>query len=135
MSGEIYSYLFPKLFKNGAKDVYISNILMKKNRPAHKLNVLCSRKDQEKIEKIIYKETTTLGIRQINIKRSCLERKYHKLKSSLGDVTIKAAYYNGDLIKFSPEYDECAEIAEEKDLALREVFAILNKEVSENLFI
>jgi hypothetical protein len=134
MSGEIYSYLFPKLLKNGAKDVYLTNILMKKNRPAHKLNVLCSREDKEKLEKIIYKETTTLGIREIDIKRSSLERKYYDLDSSLGKVTIKAAYYNKELLKYAPEYDECAEIAEQKNLALREVFALIKKEASEKLF-
>ncbi len=134
MSGEIYSYLFPKLLQKGAKDVYLSSILMKKNRPANKLNVLCSRKDQEKLEKIIYQETTTLGIRTIDIQRSSLERKYHKFLSSLGKVTIKAAYYNGELIKFSPEYDDCARIAAEKDLPLREVFAVINKETAEEVF-
>jgi len=134
MSGEIYSYLFPKLLNNGAKDVYLNNIIMKKNRPAQKLNVLCSREKVEKLKKIIFKQTTTLGIREIEVKRSCLKRKYIEFISSLGKVKIKAAYYEGELLKFSPEYDDCAKLAEENGISILDVFEAVKKEASEKLF-
>ncbi len=134
MSGEIYSYLFPKLLNNGAKDVYLNNIIMKKNRPAQKLNVLCSRDNVKNLEKIIFKETTTLGIREIEVNRNCLERKYIDFDSSLGEVKIKAAYYEGELLKFSPEYEDCAELAEEKGLPILDVFETVKREAAEKLF-
>ena len=134
MSGEIYSYLFPKLFAAGAKDVYLSNIMMKKNRPAQKLTVLTTEKERKELEEIIFRETTTLGIRRREVERSCLERKYLELDSTLGKATIKAAYYEGELIKYSPEYEECKEIAERERVRLQDVYDLLKKEAAEKLF-
>lgn len=134
MSGEIYSYLFPQLLKAGAKDVYLTNIMMKKNRPAQKLSVLIKEADKEKIEAIIFKESTTLGIRYYPVQRRILERRYFDLESSLGRVKIKAAYYKGERLKFSPEYEECRAIALKKDLKLQNVYQTLKKEAAEKLF-
>ena len=134
MSGEIYSYLFPMLLNAGAKDVYLTNIMMKKNRPAQKLSVLISEAKRKQMEEIIFKETSTLGIRYREVKRSCLQRKYFKLNSSMGSVTIKAAYYNNELIKYSPEYEECSKIAKEKNINLQRVYDLIKKEASEKIF-
>ena len=134
MSGEIYSYLFPKLFKAGAKDVYLTNIMMKKNRPAQKLTVLTAAEKQKELEEIIFRETTTLGIRHRRVERSSLERRYLELNSSLGRAVIKAAYYEGELIKYSPEYEECKEIAERERVRLQDVYDLLKKEAAEKLF-
>lgn len=122
MNPEIYSYLFDELFAEGALDVFLTDIKMKKNRPGVMLSVLCPEKKQADLEKIIFKETTTLGIRIKEIKRSCLKRKFLNFNSSFGTVTIKAAFYNGELIKFSPEYEECKEIAKSKDMPLQQVY-------------
>ncbi len=122
MNPEIYSYLFEELFAEGALDVFLTDINMKKNRPGVMLSVLCSKKKQKAIEKIIFKETTTFGIRINEIQRSCLEREFIDFDSSFGVVTVKAAYYEGELIKFAPEYEECKEIAKKKDLALQQVY-------------
>lgn len=134
MSGEIYSYLFPKLLKAGVRDVYLTNIMMKKNRPAQKLSVLIAAEKQSEIEEIIFRETSTLGIRSREVKRSCLQRKYFDLDSSVGRVTIKAAYYNNELIKYSPEYEECSKIAKEKNISLQQAYDLIKKEASEKLF-
>jgi uncharacterized protein (DUF111 family) len=134
MSGEIYSYLFPKLLEAGAKDVYLTNIMMKKDRPAQKLTVLTAADKQKELEEIIFKETTTLGIRHRQVERSCLQRKYFELDSTMGKVTIKAAYYEGELIKYSPEYEECKEIAARERVRLQDVYDLLKKEAAEKLF-
>lgn len=134
MSGEIYSYLFPKLLKAGARDVYLSNIMMKKNRPAQKLTVLTEEKKQKELEEIIFRETSTLGIRHSKVERSCLQRKYFEFESTVGMVTIKAAYYEGELIKFSPEYEECKEIAARERVRLQDVYDLIKKEAAEKLF-
>mgnify|MGYP006283977593 FL=1 len=134
MSGEIYSYLFPKLLEAGAKDVYLTNIMMKKDRPAQKLTVLTAADKQKELEEIIFKETTTLGIRHRQVERSCLQRKYFELDSTMGKVTIKAAYYEGELIKYSPEYEECKEIAARERVRLQDVYDLLKKEAADKLF-
>ena len=134
MSGEIYSYLFPKLLEAGAKDVYLTNIMMKKNRPAQKLTVLAAAEKQKELEKIIFRETTTLGIRHRKIERSCLQRKYFELDSTIGKAAIKAAYYEGELIKYSPEYEDCKEIAVRERFRLQDVYELLKREAAEKLF-
>lgn len=134
MSGEIYSYLFPKLLQAGVKDLYLTNIVMKKNRPAQKLSVLCEEKNRKAIEKIIYRETTTLGIRRKEIKRSCLKRKFYDFNSSIGLVKIKAAYYEGELLKLAPEYEDCRKIAEKEDRPLKDVMELIKNEASKELF-
>lgn len=128
MSGEIYSYLFPELFKTGALDVYLTNIYMKKNRPAQKLSILCSQNNRKSLEKLIFRETTTLGIRRYEVKRSCLKRKYYRFESSLGEVTIKAAFLDGEQIKFAPEYEECKKIAADRNIPLKDVYDLIIKE-------
>ena len=134
MSGEIYSYLFPKLLSMGVKDIYLTNIMMKKNRPAQKLSVLCEKDNRKEIEKVIYKETTTLGIRRKKIKRSCLKRKFYDFNSSFGQVKIKAAYYEGELLKIAPEYEECKKIALKEELPLKDVMHSIKAEAAEELF-
>lgn len=122
MNPEIYSYLFEELFAKGALDVFLTDINMKKNRPGVMLSVLCSKKKQNVLEKVIFKETTTFGIRIKEVKRSCLEREYIDFNSSFGIITIKVAFYDGEIIKFAPEYEECKEIAKRKDLPLQQVY-------------
>ena len=122
MNPEIYSYLFDELFAEGAFDVFLTDIKMKKNRPGVMLSVLCPKKKQADLEKIIFKETTTLGIRIKEIKRSCLKREFLNFNSSFGTVTLKAAFYNGKLIKFSPEYEECKELAKTKGMPLQQIY-------------
>lgn len=133
MSGEIYSYLFPLLFKAGAKDVYLTNLIMKKNRPAQKLSVLCTQPKAEQLKKIIFQETTTLGIRQFKVERSSLARKIISFKSSLGNVNIKAAFYEGEMLKFSPEYEDCQNLARKNNLPLRKVYQIIKQEAAVQL--
>lgn len=134
MSGEIYSYLFPKLLSKGAKDIYLSNIMMKKNRPAQKLSVLCEQSKRKEIEKIIYRETTTLGIRRKKVERSCLKRKFYDFNSTFGKVKIKAAYYEGELLKIAPEYEECRKIAEKEAKPLKDIMELIKSEAAAELF-
>ena len=121
MNPEIYSYLFPKLLDNKALDVFITPIIMKKNRPANILSVLCNEEAVEQMEEIIFTETSTLGIRKYKVEREILERKFDKVNTRFGPVTIKYAFRNGKLLKFSPEYEECRQIAEETNTPLIQI--------------
>lgn len=131
MNPEIYSYLIDKLLDAGALDVYLTNIMMKKNRPAVKLSVLCSGRTQKKLSEIIFRETTTLGIRKRYVDREVLERKHLDFTSSLGQVTLKAGIFAGEIIKLAPEYEECREIASRESLPLQEVYRRILQEAEE----
>ena len=130
MSGEIYSYLFEKLFKMGASDVFLTNIIMKKNRPGVKLTVLVRESLIEEIEKTIFLETTTLGIRRYPVKKSILERVFETLETPLGDVSLKKGFYKNKLIKSKLEYEDCKKIAKDKNIPLRDVYEIIKNNIN-----
>lgn len=126
MNPEIYSYLFEGFFEEGALDVYLTPMIMKKNRPGIKLSVLVDRNTVEKMKKRIFLETTTLGIRITEVGREALERKFIKKETPFGRVTYKEAYYEGRKIKSTPEYEDCRRIAKEKKLSIREIYEALS---------
>lgn len=126
MSSEIYSYLYDKLLDLGALDVYTENIYMKKNRPAIKLSVLCNESKLNDIIKYIMIETSTFGVRYNKYNREILFRKFEKFKCEYGDITLKLGFYKGELIKITPEYEECKRIAKELNLPLIKVYENIN---------
>jgi pyridinium-3,5-bisthiocarboxylic acid mononucleotide nickel chelatase len=126
MNPEVYSYLFPKLLDNKALDVFVTPILMKKNRPANMLSILCGEAEAARLEEILFLETTTLGIRKYKVEREELERRFETVETPYGLVTVKFAYRNDKLLKFAPEYEDCRRIAEEKQLPLVQVMNDIN---------
>ncbi|MGL4797524.1 MAG: nickel insertion protein [Paraclostridium sp.] len=132
MSSEIYSYLYEKLLDIGALDVYTESIYMKKNRPATKLSVLCKESCLEDIKKIIMTETSTFGVRYHKYIRETLLRRFEKLGCKYGNVTVKLGYYDGNLIKATPEYEECKNIAKELNLPLIKVYEDINHLIKNN---
>nr|WP_279230315.1 nickel insertion protein [Thermohalobacter berrensis] len=122
MNPESYSYIIPLLLEKGALDVYLTNIIMKKNRPGIKINVLCNEENCSKLEEILFTETTTLGIRKYKIERVKLNREFTKIKTKYGIVTIKKALKDGETIKYAPEYEECKKIAEDLKIPLNKVY-------------
>jgi len=131
MSGEIFSYIMPKLLDNGALDVFITPVIMKKGRPAHVLSVLCGKDHVNTLEDIIFTETTTFGTRRYDVERTELERSITKVKTSYGEISVKKAYLNGKYLKFSPEYDECADAANKHGVSVREVYNAVTAQIKE----
>ncbi len=127
MNPEIYSYIFEKFFEEGALDVYLTAIMMKKNRPGTKLSILVEKNLVEKMKKLIFLETTTLGIRITEIRREALERRFIIKETPFGQVTFKEAYYQGRRVKCTPEYEDCQRIAREKRLSISRVYEVLSK--------
>lgn len=127
MNSEIYSHLFKILFDAGASDVFLTNIIMKKNRPGIKLSVLVSEPLIEKLEEVIFLETTTLGIRRYPTEKSILDKKFETLKTPMGNITLKHGFYKGELIKTKAEYEDCRKIAELKNIPLKDVYSNLIK--------
>ena len=134
MNPEIYSHLFPTLLDNKALDVFVTPIVMKKNRPAHKLSILCREEDAGQLEEIVFRETPTLGIRKYPVEREELERRFEKVETRFGEITVKLAYRNGTLLKFSPEYEECREAAEQTGIPLFQIYNEVNRISGEKFF-
>lgn len=126
MSSEIYSYLYEKVLEEGALDIYTESIYMKKNRPAIKLCILCKESDLDKFIKILLKETSTFGVRYNTYNREELKRKFETIDTKYGKIKVKLGYYDNELIKATPEYDECKLIAKNYDISLNDVFFEIN---------
>ena len=104
MSSEVYSYIYEKFINDGALDIYTQSIYMKKNRPAIKLCILCKEDDLNKFIDLMILQTSTFGIRYSKYNRVTLDRKFTKIETEYGKITVKLGYYNGQLIRITPEY-------------------------------
>jgi pyridinium-3,5-bisthiocarboxylic acid mononucleotide nickel chelatase len=129
MNPEIYPYVLEKLMSAGAHDAYLSPIIMKKGRPAIMLSTLVERAKIDRLLDIIFRETTTLGVRIQPVERKKLARSSKQVQSSFGLVTVKAITVDGKE-QLRAEFEECKRIAVEKNLPLAEVYRKLEKELS-----
>jgi len=129
MNSELYEFIIDKLFYEGALDVYLTPIIMKKGRPSIKISVLCNDEKVEKIKEILFRETTTFGVRSFKVNKTKLQRKFMKVSTSHGEVTVKEAYYKGEKIKSKLEYEECKKIAQSKGIPISEVYKQLRNEI------
>lgn len=129
MNSEFYDYIFEKLFKLGAKDVYLTPIIMKKGRPAQKLTVLAPHKIQGEVEEILLRETTTFGVRKYEVEKVMLKRDFIKVNTKYGEVTVKRGILKGDVIKFKGEYDCCKELAKKNNVTLEEVYNEIKRNI------
>ena len=122
MNSEIYDFVMAKLFKAGVMDAYFTPIMMKKGRPAIKISVLCGGNKIREIEELLFRETTTFGIRRYEVDKTMLERSFSKVETKYGKITVKTGFYEGKQIKAKPEYDECRKIADELGISINEVY-------------
>lgn len=122
MNPEFYSYLFELLLKEGALDVSIIAAVMKKNRPGHILKIISSKKNSNRISEIVFRETTTSGIRINIVKRKILERSFKNVETKFGEIKIKIHKFNGSPITISPEYEDCKKAAIKYNVPLKEVY-------------
>ncbi len=129
MNPQLYEAVFEQLFAAGALDVYMTNIMMKKSRPAVKLSVLCRPLETRKFEKIILAETTSIGLRVRTEKRRKLKRELRQIDTSLGKIQFKLALLAGEVVRVTPEYEDCKKIAAEAGLPLAEVIDRVRAEV------
>lgn len=125
-TGEMAGYVMEQLFAAGALDVFYTPIYMKKNRPAMMLTVLAKEGQVAALEKIIFRETTTIGIRKYRTERTCMKRVTRKVDTPYGPVTIKSCSF-GDIKKETLEYDEVAKIAREHQMSYGYVMEELKK--------
>jgi pyridinium-3,5-bisthiocarboxylic acid mononucleotide nickel chelatase len=122
MNPEFYDHISQRLFDAGAVDVFSSPILMKKNRPAQKLSILSPSVDFQKIQKIVFEESTTFGLRYYFVDRAILDRKNVIVETSYGSVNVKIGSLNGEVLQIAPEYEDCKVLAKEKQVPLKQVY-------------
>ena len=123
MSPQVYGYFAERALEAGALDVFSIPVQMKKNRPGQLVTVLCKPADREKFSDLLFRETTTLGVRQSNVKRRTLQRESIAVETSLGPIRMKIARLNGHILNVAPEYEDCQKIAAERGLPLKQVLA------------
>jgi len=111
LNPQVYPYLMEKLFGAGVNDVYYQNIIMKKGRPGIMLSVLLESRFLNEVLNIIYSETTTLGVRIIEVGRHKLKRELLEMQTSLGNVRVKAIRKPDGTTRFYPEFEECKRLA------------------------
>ncbi len=130
-SGEAMGYAMERLFAAGARDVSYTPVYMKKNRPGYLLTVICGPEDGERMEEIIFQETSTIGIRRQYMERSVLGRDNRKMMTDFGEVEVKIINRNGRSC-YVPEYESVAAAARAEKLPFLQVYkaveAQLNKE-------
>ncbi len=122
MNPEIFGYLQEKLFDSGALDVYMTPVLMKKNRPGTLLTVLCGIASKDDLVSLIFRETTTFGIRISIEERTELERWIERVDTPYGKISIKCGRLQGGEIKASPEYESCRKRAIQADEPVSRVY-------------
>lgn len=119
--GELMGYVTGLLLDAGALDVYNTAVQMKKNRPGVVVTVLCEAEKLSKLENILFKELGTIGVRRWQCARHKLDRRQHVVTTEWGEVEGKLASLPEGGVIFSPEFEACKRIAQEKGVPLREV--------------
>ncbi len=118
---EHFDYLMERLFEDGALDVSLQHLQMKKNRPGFLVRVLARPVDRDRLAQILFAESTAIGVRMSEWDRLVLERKTIRLKTPLGSIRVKVILGPSGRVQYSPEYDDCKRAAKKSGLALREV--------------
>ncbi len=120
--GEMMGHVMNLLMANGAREVHYTPIYTKKNRPAYTLTVICKESEREKLENLIFSETTTIGIRRVEMERTILQREIQKKDTPIGTAIVKACTLPDGNIRYYPEYENVAELAERNQLSFRETY-------------
>jgi len=121
LNPQIFAYVLDRLLEEGALDAFALPIQMKKSRPGLLLTVLCKPTDASRLSKLIFAETSTLGVRQREEKRETLSRKWLTVTTRWGDVRMKIASMNGTVTNYAPEYEDCRTIAAKNHVPLKRV--------------
>ena len=122
MNPQFYDNILEELLQNGALDVYLTNVSMKKNRPGIQLTVLARPEDEDKIAQIIFRNTTSIGVRIRQEKRKKLKRTLQEVDTKFGKVKFKISSLNGEVLNRTPEYEDCKRISKEQNIPLKAIY-------------
>ncbi len=132
LPGEVVGFTMTELMAAGALDAFVTPIQMKKNRPGTMITVLCAEKQIAAMEEILFRETSTLGVRRYPVSRHKLKRQATEVETPFGTIKGKLGWLDGRPPTFSPEFEDCARVAREKSVALREVYQAANSAYAES---
>jgi uncharacterized protein (DUF111 family) len=132
LPAEVIGYCYERLLAAGALDVFSTPIFMKKNRPAVMLSVLAPLEKLSALEDILFRETGTFGVRRYAVSRSKLQRRAHTVQTAWGPIQGKLGWRDGQPPLFTPEFEDCARIARQSGVALKEVYAQAMKAFENN---
>lgn len=122
VSGEMFGYIFDKLFEAGAVDLYMTPIQMKKSRPGILISAIVPENRIMGVEAALFDQSMTFGIRRYKVYRSKLARESIQVETRYGKIGVKIGRLNGEIKSISPEYEDCKRIAGEKGLSLKSVY-------------
>lgn len=131
ITGEILGHVMDLLLNAGANDVFYIPIYMKKNRPGTMLQVLCPENKKDEMMDIIFKETTTLGIRYYPISVKRLGRQFKKVETPWGTISIKEGLLQGKIVQRAPEYNECKVLSDKHGIPLKLIYQEIWKQLKD----
>ena len=123
MSPQIYGYFVERALAAGALDVFSTAVQMKKNRPGVLLTILCDGSHTARLIDLVFRETTTIGVRTYDVRRKVLDREMVPVETPFGEVRMKISRMNGSVLNATPEYEDCQRLAAEKGIPLKQVIA------------
>lgn len=135
MNPEFYDHLFVLLFESGAQDVYLQAIQMKKNRPATKLSVLAHHRDLDKLMAVVFRETTTIGLRVYPVTKYMLPYEIKAIPTKFGNIKVKVARLQNTVTTIAPEYEDCRLQAQAHSLPVKTVYEQVKLEAEKQLAI
>src|SRR5581483_2049550 len=124
MNPQIFGVVMERLYAAGALEVFYVPVQMKKNRPGTLLTVVCRPADRPALADIVFRETTTIGLRYYDVDRECLDRKIVEVQTPLGPVRFKVASREGRITNAVPEFEDCAKLATAHNMSVKDVQAI-----------
>jgi uncharacterized protein (TIGR00299 family) protein len=127
MNPQLFGPLMDRLHKAGALDVFYMPVQMKKSRPGTLVTVVARPADRESLTAILFAETTTIGVRHHEMARDCLEREIRSVETPLGAIRFKVASRDGRVLNAAAEFEDCARVAAERGLPVKDVQAIATK--------
>jgi uncharacterized protein (TIGR00299 family) protein len=127
MNPQIFGVLMDKLYAAGALEVFYSAVQMKKNRPGTLMTVVASPDRREAMTEIVFRESTTIGVRYQELSRECLDREMVAVETPLGAVRFKVARRNGRVFNAQPEFDDLAKLSQERGIPIKDVQALALK--------
>lgn len=126
-SGEMLGYAMECLLEAGARDVFFTPIYMKKNRPAYRLSVLCGEDEIRELDAILFRETSTIGVRRCRVQREILDRKVYEIQTPYGPAKVKVCTFEGREFRY-PEYESVRKLCREQGISYREMYRLVKGE-------
>jgi len=127
MNPQIFGPVMDQLYAAGALEVFFSAVQMKKNRPGTLLTIVGRPESREELAGIVFRETTTIGLRYQEVARACLSRETVLVETPVGPVRVKVASRGGDVMNAAPEFEDCARLAAAHGVAIKKVQALATK--------